>query len=88
MATVETVEQKRLIHYGIEAGVAVIEMDDPPANTYTYEMMRQLDAAILEVRMDKSAHVIVLRGKGEKFFSAGSGRDAALSARGRTCASD
>jgi enoyl-CoA hydratase/carnithine racemase len=71
MATVETDEQKRLIHYGIEAGVAVIEMDDPPANTYTYEMMRQLDAAILEVRMDESAHVIVLRGKGEKFFSAG-----------------
>lgn len=37
MATVETVEQKWLIHYGIEAGVAVIEMDDPPVNTYTLE---------------------------------------------------
>src|SRR5712664_2557339 len=46
-------------------------MDDPPANTYTYEMMRQLDAAILQGRMDESVHVIVLRGAGEKFFSAG-----------------
>ncbi len=43
----------------------------PPANTYTYEMMQQIDTAILQARMDENAHVIVLRGKGEKFFSAG-----------------
>jgi enoyl-CoA hydratase len=71
MATMHAVEQKELIHYGVEAGVAIIEMDDPPANTYTYEMMQQLDTAILRARMDEDAHVIVLRGKGEKFFSAG-----------------
>jgi enoyl-CoA hydratase/carnithine racemase len=46
-------------------------MDDPPANTYSYEMMRQLDEAILNARMDESVHVIVLRGEGEKFFCAG-----------------
>src|ERR1700740_1227878 len=46
-------------------------MDDPPANTYTYEMMQQLDTAILRARMEESVHVIVLRGAGEKFFSAG-----------------
>jgi enoyl-CoA hydratase len=34
--------------------------------------MRQLDAAILEARMDDAVHVIVLRGAGEKFFCAGS----------------
>ena len=33
-------------------GVALITLDDPPANTYTHEMMRQLDDAILEVRFD------------------------------------
>jgi enoyl-CoA hydratase/carnithine racemase len=71
MATMQSVEQKVLVHYGVEGGVAVIEMDDPPANTYTYEMMQQLDTAILRARMDEEAHVIVLRGKGEKFFSAG-----------------
>ena len=38
--------------YRVEEGVAVVEMDDPPANTYTYEMMLQLDAAILKARMD------------------------------------
>ena len=35
--------------------------------------MQQLDAAILKARMDESVHVIVLRGKGDKFFCAGAG---------------
>ena len=71
MATEAAVTEKQLIHYRTENGVAVIEMDDPPANTYTHAMMRQLDEAILQARMDENAHVIVLRGTGEKFFSAG-----------------
>lgn len=64
-------EQKTLVHYSAEAGVAVLALDDPPANTYTYEMMRQLDAGILRARMDDDVHVIVLTGQGEKFFCAG-----------------
>jgi enoyl-CoA hydratase/carnithine racemase len=52
-------------------GVAVITLSDPPANTYSYDMMRQLDGAVLDARMDESVHVIVLRGAGEKFFCAG-----------------
>jgi enoyl-CoA hydratase len=70
MATI-AVEPKQLIHYSVEAGVGIIEMDDPPANTYSYEMMQHLDAAILRARMDEAVHVIVLRGAGEKFFCAG-----------------
>src|SRR5437899_9754982 len=60
-----------LIHYTADQGLAWIEINDPPANTYTYEMMQQLDTAILKARMDASAHVLILRGAGEKFFSAG-----------------
>ena len=52
-------------------GVRTIELNDPPANTYSYEMMREIDAAVLDARMDPSVHVIVLRGAGEKFFCAG-----------------
>ena len=62
---------KKLINYSQDAGVAVIEMFDPPANTYTYEMNRQLDDAILQARMDNNVYVIVLSGSGDKFFSAG-----------------
>jgi enoyl-CoA hydratase/carnithine racemase len=71
MATTQAVDQKALVQYRNEQGIAVIEMNDPPANTYTYEMMRQLDETILQARMDDNVHVIVLRGAGEKFFSAG-----------------
>ncbi len=69
--TTTTAEATRLIQYRTDAGLAVITMDDPPANTYTYEMMRQLDDAILRARMDNDVYVIVLTGAGEKFFSAG-----------------
>jgi enoyl-CoA hydratase/carnithine racemase len=71
MATTSATETKTLINYRTEDGVAVLEMNDPPANTYTYEMNRQLDDAILKARMDNDVHVIVLTGAGDKFFSAG-----------------
>lgn len=65
--------RKQLVQYSVDAGLAIIELNDPPANTYSYEMMRQLDEAILSARMDESVHVIVIRGAGEKFFCAGAG---------------
>lgn len=52
-------------------GVLTIELDEPPANTYSYEMMREVDAALLDARMDSSVHVIVLSGAGDRFFCAG-----------------
>ena len=60
-----------VINYRASDGIAIIEIDDPPANTYTYAMNRQLDEAILKARFDDDVHVIVLRGKGDRFFSAG-----------------
>src|SRR5437764_4276276 len=72
--TLETTSEqatKSLVNYRLDGGVAVIEMNDPPANTYTYEMNRQLDDTILKARMENDAYVIVLTGAGEKFFSAG-----------------
>ena len=58
----ETGTAKKLLDYSKQDGLAIIALNDPPANTYTYEMNRQLDDAI---------HVIILRGAGHKFFSAG-----------------
>ncbi len=61
----------RLVEYRVEDGLGIMELNDPPANTYTYEMIRQLDEAILDARMNDDVWVMVLRGKGNKFFSAG-----------------
>jgi enoyl-CoA hydratase/carnithine racemase len=64
-------ESKQLVNYRVDQGVAVIELNDPPANTYTYEMNRQIDDYVLKARMDENVHVIVITGAGDKFFSAG-----------------
>jgi enoyl-CoA hydratase len=63
--------QSDLVQYDVDGGVAVLTLNDPPANTYTHEMMQTLDSCILKARMDESVQVIVLTGNGEKFFCAG-----------------
>lgn len=60
-----------LVQYEVDEGIAIITLDDPPANTYTHEMMRQLDEAILRTRFDPNVDVIVLTGAGDRFFCAG-----------------
>jgi enoyl-CoA hydratase/carnithine racemase len=60
-----------LVDYTTSEGVALITLNDPPVNGYTHEMMKDLDAAILEARFDNDVHVIVITGHGEKFFCAG-----------------
>lgn len=60
-----------LVSYEAKNGIAVLTLNDPPANTYSYAMMRQLDDAILRARFDNAVHVIVITGAGQKFFCAG-----------------
>src|SRR6476646_7451700 len=62
---------KKLIDYAVQDGIAVVTLNDPPANTYSYEMMQQLDHEVLTARMDEAVQVIVITGQGDKFFCAG-----------------
>src|SRR5213596_3818445 len=73
MATQSPMSDKQLdlVEYRVEQGVALLTLNDPPANTYSYEMMQKLDERILGARMDESVQVIVITGSGEKFFCAG-----------------
>ena len=64
-------EDHKLVEHRVDKGVAVLTLNDPPANTYSYEMMQQLDACVLAARMDEGTQVIVITGSGEKFFCAG-----------------
>src|SRR6266496_4774974 len=70
-ASIQSEPVRDLVDLRISDGVAVLILNDPPANTYSYEMMQQLDARILGARMDESVQVIVITGQGEKFFCAG-----------------
>jgi enoyl-CoA hydratase len=63
-----------LVKASKQEGVMVLELNAPPANTYSYEMMRELDAQILDARMDAAVHVIVITGARHgktEFFCAG-----------------
>jgi len=68
-----------LVNASKHDGVLVLELNHPPANTYSYEMMRELDAHILDARMDDSVHILILTGappppdskKATGFFCAG-----------------
>ena len=62
---------EQLVQCHKDGGVAVLTLADPPANTYSFEMMKALDGHVLDLRMDPEIHVIVLTGAGEKFFCAG-----------------
>ncbi len=63
--------REELVQYEVADGIAVLTLNDPLANTYSYEMMQQLDRAILTARMDDAVQVSVITGKGDKFFCAG-----------------
>ena len=60
-----------LVTYASGEGLALLTLTHPPANGYSYDMMRDLDEAILRARMDDQVQVIVLAGEGDKFFCAG-----------------
>ena len=60
-----------MIESRVDNGVAVLEINRPPVNSYTTELLKELDAAILDARFDDNVHAIVITGKVEKFFSAG-----------------
>ncbi len=66
-----TTTERTLVNFTVTDGIAVIELTNLPANTYSYEMMSQLDEAILQARFDESVHVLVIRGAGDRFFCAG-----------------
>ena len=52
-------------------GVGTITLDNPPANSYDIDFMRELAEAIVAADGDDAALVVVVRSASEKFFSAG-----------------
>ena len=62
----------KLVDYAVKDGVAILTLNAPErANTYTHEMMVDLDEAILKARFDHDVHVILMTGAGDRFFCAG-----------------
>ena len=64
--------EPRLIHVTVEAGVAVLTLENPPLNLVTLELTRRLRAALARLAADDAARVLVVTGAGSRAFCAGS----------------
>jgi enoyl-CoA hydratase/carnithine racemase len=51
--------------------VGVVVLDRPPANSYDYAFLRDLEAAVDEARWDDGVRALVVASSSEKFFCAG-----------------
>ncbi|URQ84819.1 enoyl-CoA hydratase [Pseudoalteromonas sp. SCSIO 43088] len=59
------------IDLNIEGNVAVLTMNNPPANTWTQDTLTTLKDTVTELNANKNVYALVITGQGEKFFSAG-----------------
>lgn len=55
----------------IQGHVAVITMNNPPANTWTESSLNQLKQQVCTLNQNRDVYALIITGQGEKFFSAG-----------------
>ena len=60
-----------MIRHETRGPIAFVTIDNPPANTWTPESLRALEALVRTLDADRSIYVAVITGAGAKFFSAG-----------------
>jgi len=60
-----------MIRHEVQGHTAFITIDNPPANTWTPESLREMESLIAKLNEDRGVYAAVLTGAGEKFFSAG-----------------
>ena len=60
-----------MIRHETRGHTAFITIDNPPANTWTPESLRDLEDLVARLNADRSVYAAVITGAGAKFFSAG-----------------
>ncbi|HEX5129870.1 MAG TPA: enoyl-CoA hydratase [Usitatibacter sp.] len=59
------------MRHEIRGHTALITIDNPPANTWTPESLRDMEALVANLEQDRDIYAAVVTGAGAKFFSAG-----------------
>ncbi|MCV6614126.1 MAG: enoyl-CoA hydratase [Cellvibrionaceae bacterium] len=60
-----------LLKYQTRGHTTIITMNNPPANTWTPESLRELKAKVEALNADKDNYALIIASDNEKFFSAG-----------------
>ncbi len=60
-----------ILQHRIEGNTAVWTLSNPPANTFTQEILGAIPDFIADLNCNKDIYALVVHGEGEKFFSAG-----------------
>jgi enoyl-CoA hydratase/carnithine racemase len=63
------------MRHEIRGHTAFITIDNGPANTWTPESLREMEALLERLETDRQVHAAVITGAGAKFFSAGADLD-------------
>ena len=62
---------QNLIKTTFENQIAILELDDPSANTITFDLLKELEECVLNAACNTHLKGLIFIGKGEKFFSGG-----------------
>ncbi|EGA70692.1 enoyl-CoA hydratase [Vibrio sinaloensis DSM 21326] len=60
--------QETGVKCSIDGHVAIITMDNPPANTWTEQSLASLKERVEELNANTSIYALVITGAGDKFF--------------------
>lgn len=67
----QQIENLKFIHIQIEEQIAVIEINNPPVNALTADVLAELSIAIDELSGSNEVRAAIITGVGNKFFVAG-----------------
>ncbi|MDD7805909.1 MAG: enoyl-CoA hydratase [Endozoicomonas sp. (ex Botrylloides leachii)] len=59
------------LHISIKEHTAFVTLDNPPANTWTLESLKALQAMLVELKQNKRVTALIIHAASERFFSAG-----------------
>jgi enoyl-CoA hydratase/carnithine racemase len=61
----------RFVEVARDGDLAILTINDPPANTLTYHLLLQFEAAFLEFSLDPQVRAVIITGAGGRFFCGG-----------------
>ena len=59
------------VSFSSEGAIGYITLDKPPANSYDFDFMEEMGAAVDAAAADDAAKVVIVRSASKRFFSAG-----------------